>query len=290
MEPAHRRFIGCDRTRGLAEASPWAGLRGETRFYRNPPRAARAEDAVCGAIRRTRDYNGPMDDASLIDPARLAGASTRAAREPFAFIVAEDQLPAAARTGLKQDFPRYSGAGFFPYAPEDCGPSVNRLVDEITAPAFANALGERLGIPDLAGYPTLVTICRSLNKRHGTIHTDSKSKVATALLYLNESWPDTSDGCFRFLNRIDDIDDLAAPEVKPLYGTIAAFRRADNSFHGHLPYEGERRVIQVAWLTSEAEKTRKTQRGKLSRLFKKLFGGLDRKLGAGRDRNAAHRD
>jgi hypothetical protein len=231
-----------------------------------------------------------MTPAPIIDPARLALASTRVSSEPFAFLVAGDQLAAQARIELDQDFPRYEGAGFFPYAAEDCGPSVNRLVEEITAPAFANALGERLGIPGLADYPTLVTICRSLNRRHGTIHTDSKSKVATALLYLNESWPDTSDGCFRFLNRIDDIDDLAAPEIKPLYGTIAAFRRAENSFHGHLPYEGERRVIQIAWLTSEAEKARKTQRGKLSRLFKKLFGGLDRKIGAGRDRNAAHRD
>ncbi|HVT32339.1 MAG TPA: 2OG-Fe(II) oxygenase [Rhodanobacteraceae bacterium] len=231
-----------------------------------------------------------MDGAPLIDPARLAGASTRVAREPFAFMVAEGQLPDASQGELRRDFPRYEGAGFFPYAAEDCGPSVNRLVAEITAPAFANALGQRLGIAGLAGYPTLVTLCRSLNRRHGTIHTDSKSKVATALLYLNESWPDTSDGCFRFLNRIDDIDDLAAPEIRPLYGTIAAFRRAENSFHGHLPHEGERRVIQVAWLTSEAEKARKTQRGKLSRLFKKLFGRLDRKLGAGRDRSASHRD
>jgi Rps23 Pro-64 3,4-dihydroxylase Tpa1-like proline 4-hydroxylase len=129
-----------------------------------------------------------------------------------------------------------------------------------------------------------------LNKRHGTIHTDSRSKVATALLYLNESWPHTSDGCFRFLERVDSIDALVAPEVKPLYGNFVVFKRADNSFHGHLPYEGERRVIQVAWLTSEEEKLRKTQRGKLSRLFKKLFGALDTKFGAGRDRNAAHKD
>ncbi len=235
-------------------------------------------------------YNGAMSDAALIDPTRLDAPGTEVRREPFAFVIAQGQLPAAARTALNADFPRYSGAGFFPYAAEDCGPSINRLVDEITAPAFADALGQRLGIPHLGGYPTLVTICRALNKRHGTIHTDSKSKVATALLYLNESWPDTSDGCFRFLNRIDDIDDLAAPEIKPLYGALAAFRRADNSFHGHLPYEGERRVIQIAWLTSEDEKARKTQRGRLSRLFKRLFGGLDRKLGAGRDRNASHRD
>ncbi len=75
-----------------------------------------------------------------------------------------------------------------------------------------------------------------------------------------------------------------------MYGNLAVFRRAENSFHGHLPYEGERRVIQVAWLTSQDEKMRKTQRGKLSRLFKKLFGGIDRRLGAGRDKNAAHKE
>jgi len=231
-----------------------------------------------------------MNAEVLIDPARLTAPSTRVQHEPFPFVIASGQLPDAAQDDLREDFPRYSGAGFFPYAAEDCGPSVNRLVEALTARPFADALGEKLGIPNLGAYPTLVTICRALNKRHGTIHTDSKSKVATALIYLNESWPDTSDGCFRFLNRIDDIDDLAAPEIKPLYGAIAAFKRADNSFHGHLPYEGERRVIQVAWLTSEEEKARKTQRGKLSRFFKKLFGGIDRKLGAGRDRNAAHRD
>jgi len=114
--------------------------------------------------------------------------------------------------------------------------------------------------------------------------------LATALLYLSPSWPDISEGCLRFLNRIDDIDDLAAPEIKPVYGNFVVFRRADNSFHGHLPHEGERRVIQIAWLTSEDEKLRKTQRGKFSRVFKKLFGSLDRKFGAGRDKNAAHKD
>ena len=225
---------------------------------------------------------------AFFDPARLASAEVRNA--PFQFLVAQDQLPREASRALHEDFPKYASAGFFPYEEKDCGPSINRLIGDLIDPAVASAVGARLGIDNLGQYPTLVTLCRALNKRHGTIHTDSKSKVATALLYLNESWPDTSDGCFRFLNRIDAIDDLAAPEIKPLYGNFVVFRRADNSFHGHLPYEGERRVIQVAWLTSEEEKLRKTQRGKLSRWFKKLFGGLDRKFGAGRDKNAAHRD
>ncbi len=224
----------------------------------------------------------------LFDPARLDRADTQVRSEPFRFLCANGQLAADAAVALREDFPKYTGAGFFPYDSVDCGPSVNCLVADLTDPAVADAVGARLGIENLGQYPTLVTLCRSLNKRHGTIHTDSKSKVATALLYLNESWPDTSDGCFRFLNRIDAIDDLAAPEIPPLYGNFVVFKRDDNSFHGHLPYEGERRVIQVAWLTSEDEKLRKTQRGKFSRLFKKLLGSLDRRYGARRDRNAAH--
>lgn len=227
---------------------------------------------------------------TLLLDSRLHAPGALVRQDPFAFLVAREMLDEADRERLEADYPRYRGAGFFPYDPADCGASVNALVAELTSPAFADAIGQRLGVPDLGRYPTLVTLCRSLNKRHGTIHTDSRSKIVTALLYLNREWQPTSEGCLRFLERIDDIDALAAPEVRPLYGTLAAFRRSENSFHGHLPFEGERRVIQVAWLTSEDEKRRKTRRGWLSRLVKRLAGVLDRRLGAGRDRSAAHRD
>ncbi len=231
-----------------------------------------------------------MSAAVLLDPARLDRPDTTVQLQPFPFMVAHGQLPDEMRGELDRDFPRYSSAGFFPYDPQDCGPSVNALIDNMIGPAFASVIGNKLGIDNLDQYPTLVTICRLLNKRHGTIHTDSKSKVATALIYLNPQWPDTSDGCLRFLHRIDDIDSTVVPELIPLYGEFAVFKRCDNSFHGHLPYEGERRVIQVAWLTSEKEKLRKTKRGKFSRMFKKLFGSLDTRLGAGRGRNASHPD
>ncbi len=231
-----------------------------------------------------------MSPEALLDPARLERPDTLVRHEPFPFMIAHGQLPDEARNDLDRDFPRYPSAGFFPWDPADCGPAVNALVEQLTAPAFAKRIGERLGIADLGQYPTLVTLCRLMNRRHGTIHTDSKSKVVTALLYLNPQWPDTSEGCLRFLDKIDDIDATVVPELPPLYGEFAVFKRCDNSFHGHLPYEGERRVIQVAWLTSEEEKLRKTRRGKFSRLFKKLFGKLDTRYGAGRDRNAAHRD
>jgi hypothetical protein len=226
--------------------------------------------------------------APIVDPARLAAAEVATA--PFSFLVARDQLPAGAMDTLDRDFPRYPSAGFFPYRREDCGPAIAEVVEALTSPDFAQAIGERIGLPDLAAYPPLVTICRHLNLRHGTIHTDSKSKLATALLYLSPEWPHGSAGALRFLRRIDSIDDLAAPEVAPLYGTIAAFRRAENSFHGHLPFEGERRVIQVAWLSSQEELDRKTRRGGFSRWLKSWLGKLDARWGAGRSRDAAHRD
>lgn len=231
-----------------------------------------------------------MSAAVLLDPARLDRPDTMVQQDPFPFMVAHGQLPDDARGDLERDFPRYASAGFFPYDPGECGPSVNALINDMTSPAFARAIGQRLGIDNLDQFPTLVTLCRLLNKRHGTIHTDSKSKVATALIYLNPQWPDTSDGCLRFLRKIDDIDSTVTPELAPLYGEFAVFKRCENSFHGHLPYEGERRVIQVAWLTSEEEKLRKTKRGKFSRTFKKLFGRLDTRFGAGRGRNASHPD
>lgn len=226
----------------------------------------------------------------MLDSERLERPDTLVCREPFAYLIAHGQLPDTARGDLAADFPRYPSAGFFPHERGDCGPSINALIDELTAPAVADWIGTRLGIDGLGHMPTLVTLCRSLNRRHGTIHTDSRSKVATALLYLNESWPDTSAGCLRFLQRADSIEDQVCAEVRPLYGNLVVFRRAENSFHGHLPFEGERRVIQVAWLTSEEEKLRKTRRGKFSRLFKKLFGAIDRRIGARRDDNASHMD
>ena len=229
-------------------------------------------------------------NAPLIDVARLDDPRTEIHEQPFPFLIAEGQLPTDAAADLDRDFPRYDSAGFFPYTPEDCGPSINAVVEAMTSPGYARALGDKLDVEGLDRYPVLVTICQSLNKRHGTIHTDSRSKVASALLYLSPDWPHGSAGSLRFLNRIDSIDDLAAPEVLPVYGALVAFKRADNSFHGHLPFEGERRVIQFAWLTSEEEKLRKTQRGKFSRWLKKLVGKLDSRWGSGRARDASHRD
>jgi 2-oxoglutarate-Fe(II)-dependent oxygenase superfamily protein len=219
----------------------------------------------------------------IATPAVVAGA-------PFPLLVARNVLDPADTQALGADFPRYRGAGFFPHAQADCGPSINTLIAELTAPAFADRVGDLLGIERLSQYPVLVTICRALNLRHGTIHTDSQSKVASALLYLNPDWMETHAGCLRFLSSGNDIEALVAPEIRPVFGTLTAFRRTGNSFHGHLPYEGERRVIQVAWLVDGNAVERKTRRGRFSRAIKWLSGRADGWFGKGRDKDAAHLD
>ena len=220
---------------------------------------------------------------------RIGARDTITIRDPFPFIVATQTIDEGQSAALDQDFRRFEGTGYFPYESGDhSAPAVRKLIDEITSKEVADALGDKLGIDRLSQYPTLVTIARSLNRRHGTIHTDSKSKVATALVYLNESWNGESGGCLRMLKSGDNIDDMIVPEVSPVFGNFVMFKRADNSFHGHLPFEGERHVIQIAWIVSQAELDRKAKRGRLSSFLKGVFGSLDKKLGAGRGRNAAH--
>ena len=115
--------------------------------------------------------NDASATAPLVDAARLAGADVHAS--PFHVLVA------VTREALARDFPRYPSAGFFPSKAQDCGPTIVSVVEGLTSKSFAQALGARLDLPTLADYPPLVTICRHLNLRHGTIHTDSRSKIAT---------------------------------------------------------------------------------------------------------------
>lgn len=224
-----------------------------------------------------------MDPASdrPFDAGALKSDKVEVHTQPFSYVIVRDLLPDSWRSRISVDFPKLKKAGFFPVDPSESGPSVNSLVDALRSPEFADALGERLGVvAHLGQYPTIAHLRKWSKASDGSIHVDSKSKVVTALLYLNETWPDTSGGCFRVLNSSDSFDDLAAPEVRPLYGTFLAFRRTDNSWHGHLPYEGERRVIQIAWLTSEAERLRKdTCRGSPERSRRNLAPAAPLPLG-----------
>ncbi len=189
-------------------------------------------------------------------------------RTPFPHIVSFDVLPEARRAELERDFPDISITGFVPPDDYPAGEAFNELVADVTSQELAELLGDKFGI-DLASKPTLVTVRKWSESAAGRPHTDGADKLVTALVYLNREWaPQT--GCLRILPS-QDIDAPGAREVKPTFGNFVAFQRSDRSWHGHLPFKGERRVLQIAWCVSEEAIARKRKRHGQSTFLKRVL-------------------
>ena len=115
----------------------------------------------------------------------------------------------------------------------------------------------------------MVTLRARTRPVDGQIHTDSETKIVTALIYLNEDWSNQG-GRLRLLRGPDDIEDMIA-EVPPDAGTLLAFRRTDNSWHGHKPFDGVRRSIMLNWMVDAATMRRELRRHALSAGVKSLL-------------------
>jgi len=143
-------------------------------------------------------------------------------------------------------------------------------VAELQGPAFQEAVEKKFDI-DLTDCPTMYTVRGFCRSRDGKIHTDSKTKIITVLLYMNEAdWP-SEGGKLRVLNNGTDLEDYAA-EIEPKGGTLLVFKRSDNSWHGHHSFEGKRRAIQLNWVTEASVVKREQSRHGFSSKIKKLFG------------------
>jgi len=207
----------------------------------------------------------PTDRRTVLDIDRLREAPLN--RDPFDFVVVEQFLCPGAVPSLLADFPDIRGHGSFPVQGLDHGPSFAHLVAALTGPAVRHAIEEKFGI-DLGGRPTLLTVRGKSDGKDGRIHTDSKTKIITLLLYMNPVW-DRAEGRLRLLRGPKDLDDYAA-EVMPLAGMMVAFRRSEHSFHGHHPHIGERRALQLNWVTDEAVVRRELGRHRWSARLKAL--------------------
>ena len=186
--------------------------------------------------------------------------------EPYRYFIGSNALKADG--AVLADFPVLEQTGFFPVGDLQITGDFRKLIDDVNDPAFSAAVGKNLGL-DLATRPRLITLRHWSAASDGRIHTDSASKIATVLIYLNESWLESGAGRLRVLRGAGDFEDYSA-EISPVLGTVFGFRRADNSWHGHLPFAGERKVLQIAWLTDESKVARKTRAARLSRWLKKL--------------------
>jgi hypothetical protein len=212
---------------------------------------------------------------SFLDLARLADIPLT--RQPFDHLVVPNLIAPDAVRRIIADFPDIPGAGLMPLSALHYGGAFAELVEEIQGPALTEAFSAKFGL-DLTRRPMMVTVRGRSRRKDGRIHTDSESKVISALIYLNEHW-DEDGGRFRILNGPDDVDDFAA-EVAPEAGTLAAFRRTDNSYHGHRPFVGVRRYVMFNWMVDQAAVTRELARHRLSAQVKRL-GFLSRLVEAG---------
>ena len=170
---------------------------------------------------------------------------------PFPYLIIEEFIGSAALAAISGNYPKISSSGSFQVDEVSFGPTFQKLLDELESEEFRAAFEEKFAI-DLSSCPTVTTVRGRCYSSDGRIHTDSKNKIITVLIYMNETWGKAA-GRLRLLHSANDLDDVMV-EVPPVAGTLLAFKRSDNSWHGHQPFVGDRRVIQFNWLTSQGNR------------------------------------
>ena len=192
---------------------------------------------------------------------------------PFEFVVVKDFISPENITKINLDFPYVPGPGSHPPSELDIRGHFRGLVDELNSESFRMFVETKFNV-DLRDLPTMYTVRGYLRDRDGKAHTDSKTKVITVLLYLNEGWM-ADGGRLRLLRGGNNIEDFAL-EIPPVGGTLLIFKRSDNSWHGHKPYAGKRRALQFNWVTTadvvQHEQSRHARSTRLKKVGAYLFG------------------
>jgi hypothetical protein len=186
---------------------------------------------------------------------------------PYMYTIVPGFLPPETVSRINATYPKIEKGGSYPIESLDASMAIKEVIDELDGPEFERAVAEKFSV-DIAGKPKMYSLRGYTRAKDGQIHTDSKDKIITVLLYLNENWQQPG-GRLRILRNGQNVDDFAA-EVPPDNGTLLVFKRSDNSWHGHHPFEGPRRSLQMNWMTSEGSKGWHKVRHTISAAMKKL--------------------
>jgi SM-20-related protein len=203
----------------------------------------------------------------ILDLTNFRAASVVTA--PYPHLSCGGALNPAALPALRRDFPDLREAGFHPLDSFTAQGAFAQLLAEVQDGELSRAMTEKFGI-DFTDKPMLITVRKMCKPHEGNAHVDGKSKIATLLIYMHTGWA-SPDGRIRVL-RSNNLNDYSF-EMPPDEGNLFTFLRSEHSWHGHTPFEGERRVLQIAWLDSQESMDRKLKRHHVSRFFKKLLGG-----------------
>jgi len=189
--------------------------------------------------------------------------------DPYDYLIVDKFVRPEMLAKINSDYPRIDDPGSFPLDGLKYGANFQAMVDALNSDEFRKAFEKKFHI-DLMDRPSTITVRGRCGTRDGNIHTDSVSKIITVLLYLNSKW-DNSGGRLRLLRSGNNIEDVAV-DVCPAEGNLLAFLRSDKSWHGHLPFIGERRVIQFNWVRGKANQQMSMIRHGISAVLKGMMG------------------
>ena len=204
---------------------------------------------------------------SLINLQALDQATPKT--EPFPYFVIDRALAPEAVQEIIADFPDINQGGSFNLDDTQSGEQFQRLIEHLDTEEFRQMIGEKFDV-NLAGLPMMITLRGFSRKKDGRIHTDSKTKLVTILIYLNEDWS-AETGRLRILRNGTDMNDYVE-EVVPGPGTLLAFKVTDNCWHGYPSFEGKRQSIQINFLTGDGANKKHQFFHGLSAKLKKLKG------------------
>ncbi len=196
--------------------------------------------------------------------------ATKVETDPYSYLVVPGFLSPETLREVVASYPRIEKGGSFPIDSLDNTMAIRDVITELDSPEFEAVIEEKFDV-SLEGRPKMYSLRGHTRAKDGQIHTDSKDKIITVLLYMNENWQQ-SGGRLRILRNGHNVDDFVA-EVRPDNGTLLVFKRSDTSWHGHHPFEGQRRSLQMNWMTSEGSKGFHAIRHKISAAVKKVMAG-----------------
>ena len=165
------------------------------------------------------------------------------------------------------DFPDISDGGSFHLKSVNSGDSINQLIKELESSELKRILEKKFNV-NLNKAKVVTTLRGYSRKRDGKIHTDSKTKILTLLLYLNKDWSDDN-GNLRLLRGNNNLEDYIE-EIPCTFGSLVAFKVTDECWHGFQSYEGKRLSIQLNYIHPEAIRSHNL-RHKLSSALKAIF-------------------
>jgi hypothetical protein len=193
--------------------------------------------------------------------------AARLETDPFEYVIVPGFLSPEALKYVVGNYPKLQG-GSYPLEEVETTKALDEVIAELDGPEFEAAIAQKFGV-ELAGKPKMYSLRGYCRASDGKIHTDSKDKIITVLLYLNDGWQDGG-GRLRLLRSGTDLNDYVA-EVPPDNGTLLVFKRSDKSWHGHGSFEGVRRSIQMNWMVSEGKRGFHKLRHQISAKLKKLM-------------------